>query len=73
MIATVQKINLEVEILDHETIVDTKKYLKKNSNSFYEDFLLDYIVFIETDISFKKTLLQNNKLKIHQPNVAYQM
>lgn len=73
MTTTVQKINLEVEILNHTSIADTKKYLKTNSTSFYEDFLLDYIVFIETDSNFEKILLKDNKLKIHQPQVAYQM
>jgi len=65
--------DLEVEILNQTDIITCKKYLEKNSISFYEDFLLDHVVFIKTNLDFKNSLFNNPKLKIHTKNYAYQM
>lgn len=65
--------SLEVEILNPTDINPCKEYLEKNAISFYEDFLLDRVVFIKANNDLKEQLYNNPKLKIHTGNFAYQM
>ena len=66
-------IKIQVEILDLNKIEQYKEMLKKDSISYYEDFLLDNIVFIEVENKIKIKLFEkDSRFKVHMGHIAYQ-
>ena len=66
-------IKMQVEILDLNKIEQYKEMLKKDSISYYEDFLLDNIVFIEVENKIKTEIEKDSRFKVHMGHIAYQM
>lgn len=66
-------IKMQVEILDLNKIEQYKEMLKKDSISYYEDFLLDNIVFIEVENKIKTEIEKDSRFEVHMGHIAYQM
>ena len=58
-------IKMQVEILDLNKIEQYKEMLKKDSISYYEDFLLDNIVFIEVENKIKTEIEKDSRFEVH--------
>ena len=64
-------IKMQVEILDLNKIEQYKEMLKKDSISYYEDFLLDNIVFIEVENKIKTEIEKDSRFEVHMGHIAY--
>ena len=66
-------IKMQVEILDLNKIEQYKEMLKKDSISYYEDFLLDNIVFIEVENKIKTEIEKDSRFEVHMGHIAYHL
>ena len=64
-------IKMQVEILDLNKVEQYKEMLKNDSISYYEDFLLDNIVFIEVENKIKTEIEKDSRFEVHMGHIAY--